>query len=261
MPVETRDEGRYELFETTHGHRILVLNGERWFAWIEGDEGEILVHSDSDHEKDRTIREGEFFVVDFEEDPKYKDMPHLFLQDGEEFREYMIPNGLPTEGDYQKKVVTTDERLPREKLKEYLEHPAPAGEGESRMDRPGGGSMANVAHHLKGIDFPASREEVIEHARSHDAPEAVIDQLEGIGSQREFGDMAEVMEAIGEGEETREGSGSELPIEGYDELTVDEAAERLDGLSEAELKRVRAYEREHKDRSTLLEEIDRRLDR
>jgi hypothetical protein len=227
VPVDIRDRGRYELFETTHGHRILVLNGERWFAWIEGDEGEILVHSDSDHERDHTIRRGEFLVVDFENDPKYKDMPHLFLQDGESFRELMIPNGLPTEQDHQKKVVRTDETLPREKLRDYLEDPAPAGEGESRMDRPGGGSMANVAHYLRGIDFPANREEIIEHAHDRAAPDEVLDQLEKIGARGELSDMAEVMEAVGE----------------------------------AELREVRAYERDHKDRTTMLEEIDRRLDR
>ena len=259
MPVETRDRGMYELFETTHGHRILALNEERWFAWIEGDRGEILVHSDADHEKDRTLREGEFFVVDFEEDPKYKDMPHLFLQDGEEFREYMVPNGLPTEGDYQKKVVTTDERLPRKKLKQYLEDPAPAGEGESRMDRPGGGSMANVTHHLKGIDFPATREELLEYAHDQDAPDAVIKQLEKIGTAGQLENMAEVMEAIGEARAVQQGSGWGAPIEDYDELTVDEAAQRLEGLEEDALKELRAYERKHKDRTTMLEQIDREL--
>ena len=119
MPVEIRDQGQYELFETTHGHRILVLKGEHWFAWIEGQESPILVHSDSDHQRERTVRDGEFLVVDFHEDPEFKDMPHLFLQDGESFREYMIPNGLPTEQDHQKRVVT-DETLPRE---EWLVHP------------------------------------------------------------------------------------------------------------------------------------------
>ncbi len=130
MAVKVKDKGQYELFETTHGHRILVLNDARWFAWVEGQQGEILVHSDSDHKKDHTIQKGEFYLVDFENDPKYKDMPHLFLQKEEHFEEFMVPNSLPTEQDYQKKIVSTDNTLPREKLKQYLEQPAPSGSVE-----------------------------------------------------------------------------------------------------------------------------------
>ena len=64
MTVKINDKGNYELFETTRGHHILVLNGERWFAWVEGQQGEILVHTDSDHEKDHTIQEGEFYIAE-----------------------------------------------------------------------------------------------------------------------------------------------------------------------------------------------------
>ena len=83
MPVDVEERGDYELFETTHGHRILVLNGERWFAWVEGDKGEILVLSDSDHREDRAIQQGEFYLANFEDDPKFRDNPHLFLQKGD----------------------------------------------------------------------------------------------------------------------------------------------------------------------------------
>src|SRR5215207_259330 len=87
MSVKVEDKGHYELFETTNGNHILVLNGERWFAWVEGQQGEILVHTDSDHEKDHTIQEGEFYLADFEDDPNYQDNPHLFLQKEDRFEE------------------------------------------------------------------------------------------------------------------------------------------------------------------------------
>ncbi len=51
---------------------------------------------------------------------------------------------------------------------------------------------------------------------------------------------------------------SEVPIEGYDELNVEEIGARLEGLSEEEVGRVREYERRNKNRATLLEQIDRR---
>jgi len=52
---------------------------------------------------------------------------------------------------------------------------------------------------------------------------------------------------------------SQFPIEGYDELTVDEVSGRLGGLSVEELRVVRDYEERHKNRDTILEQLDRRI--
>ena len=45
----------------------------------------------------------------------------------------------------------------------------------------------------------------------------------------------------------------------YNELTVEEISERLDGLSAEELKKVREYEKRNKNRETLIEQIDRKI--
>jgi DNA-binding ferritin-like protein len=50
-----------------------------------------------------------------------------------------------------------------------------------------------------------------------------------------------------------------FPIEGYDELTVDEVSGHLDGLSSEELRTVRDYEERNKNRDTILEQLDRRI--
>ena len=50
-----------------------------------------------------------------------------------------------------------------------------------------------------------------------------------------------------------------LPIENYDELTVDEIAGQLGSLSAEELETVRGYEKLNKDRETLLYEIERTM--
>ncbi len=50
-----------------------------------------------------------------------------------------------------------------------------------------------------------------------------------------------------------------FPIEGYDEMNVDEVSERLDGLSVEELQLVRDYEETNKKRETLLERMDRKI--
>ena len=50
-----------------------------------------------------------------------------------------------------------------------------------------------------------------------------------------------------------------FPIEGYDELTVEEVSARLDTLSTADLREVRDYEERNKSRETILEQLDRRI--
>ena len=53
--------------------------------------------------------------------------------------------------------------------------------------------------------------------------------------------------------------GEELPIKNYDELSVAEISKRLDGLSAEEIRYIRDYEKLHKNRESLLEQLDRKL--
>jgi polyhydroxyalkanoate synthesis regulator phasin len=55
------------------------------------------------------------------------------------------------------------------------------------------------------------------------------------------------------------GTGESFPILGYDELTAAQVQGRLDGLSPAELRRVRDYERRHANRKSVLATIDKQL--
>ena len=50
-----------------------------------------------------------------------------------------------------------------------------------------------------------------------------------------------------------------FPIEGYDEMNVEEVSARLDSLSVEELQLVRDYEELDKKRETLLEQMDRKI--
>ena len=52
---------------------------------------------------------------------------------------------------------------------------------------------------------------------------------------------------------------AQFPIEGYDELTVEEVNERLGALSAEDLREVRDYEERNKDRETILEQLDHRI--
>jgi hypothetical protein len=50
-----------------------------------------------------------------------------------------------------------------------------------------------------------------------------------------------------------------FPISGYDEMNVKEIGERLEGLTAAEIRTVREYEKRNKNRETLIEQFDRKL--
>ena len=52
---------------------------------------------------------------------------------------------------------------------------------------------------------------------------------------------------------------AQFPIQGYDELTVEEISGRLGGLSADELRVVREYEERNKNRDTVLEQLDRKI--
>src|SRR5918993_1574539 len=52
---------------------------------------------------------------------------------------------------------------------------------------------------------------------------------------------------------------AQFPIEGYDELTVEEISGRIGNLSIDDLRMVRDYEECNKSRETVLEQLDRRI--
>ncbi len=78
-----------------------------------------------------------------------------------------------------------------------------------------------------------------------------------VNKQRaEYGETKEAREKDKRGESPDR----DLPISDYQHLTVDEVTGKLDGLGEDNLKDIKAYEEEHKNRKTLLEALDRRLE-
>ncbi|MBC7908670.1 MAG: DUF2795 domain-containing protein [Rhodospirillaceae bacterium] len=59
------------------------------------------------------------------------------------------------------------------------------------------GSVANVTHALKGIDFPASKQDIIKHAQNNNADQVVLDELKNIPDEQ-YNNMADVMKGFGQ---------------------------------------------------------------
>jgi hypothetical protein len=54
----------------------------------------------------------------------------------------------------------------------------------------------DIQRHLRGVDYPADRDELIETARGEGAPTEVERALEGLPQDEEFAGPDEVMQAI-----------------------------------------------------------------
>ena len=123
---------------------------------------------------------------------------------------------------------------------------------------------------------------VMEFFRTAEAAESVGQEVrealragqearETLRTVRDAAEQAETLEAIRDAAEQAleqineaadvhaEAIRSVFPIPNYDELNVEEVSKTLDGLTAAEIRAVREYEKRHKSRETLIERLDRRL--
>ncbi|MGE5475423.1 MAG: DUF2795 domain-containing protein [Bacteroidales bacterium] len=60
----------------------------------------------------------------------------------------------------------------------------------------GGHSPSNILHHLKGVDFPASKQGLIEQAQKNNAEGDIIDILRQMPDQQ-YQSMADVLKGVG----------------------------------------------------------------
>lgn len=60
----------------------------------------------------------------------------------------------------------------------------------------GGHSPSNILHHLKGVDFPASKQNLIEQAQKNNAEGDIVDILRQMPDQQ-YQSMADVLKGVG----------------------------------------------------------------
>jgi hypothetical protein len=120
MKNKIRKQGNYDLFITSKKHLILSLDQKGWYAVVEGQESDILVASNSDHQKERTSQEGKYFLVEMIDDPDFNDVPHLFLEKADgNFDEWVLPNSLPSSNNKKVRLIRTKKVVNREKVQEH----------------------------------------------------------------------------------------------------------------------------------------------
>ena len=63
----------------------------------------------------------------------------------------------------------------------------------------GGQSPANISNYLGGIDFPAGKNDIVEHAKKNGAESDVMKVVEAL-PEGQYENMADVMKGVGEAE-------------------------------------------------------------
>lgn len=58
-------------------------------------------------------------------------------------------------------------------------------------------SGAKISQYLQGLEFPVRKQDAIEHARSHNAPQDVLDTLTKL-PDRQYFSLTGIVDAIGE---------------------------------------------------------------
>lgn len=111
--IQILSRGEYKLMETKHHTKVLILDDEKTYAWINAENiGEILVASHKTLKEDNLLAVGKYRLYDVEEEPKYSDQQHLELQVGCGYWQgYLLPTGMPTNEKKRNRIIPTDELI------------------------------------------------------------------------------------------------------------------------------------------------------
>ena len=150
MKNQVKLEGKYELFETTNGNPILNLDHNLFFAVVKAQRGEILVKTDADHQKRKSLHDGKYYLINFSDDPDFNDVPHLFMENNDHYKEWILPQGLPLNSKDQKKLIKTEEKIDEEKVKLHAQNKRKhKKQPDKKQARPENGNLNHLLEKTK----------------------------------------------------------------------------------------------------------------
>lgn len=109
--IKIHQQGSYKLIETKGQTKILILDNNDTFAWINAEDiGEILVTSHKKHKTDCILAAGRYRLYEVKDEPQLTDLLHLELFVGEGiWQGYLLPTGLPNDEKKRNRIIPTDE--------------------------------------------------------------------------------------------------------------------------------------------------------
>jgi hypothetical protein len=109
--IKLTQEGQYKLIETKGQTKILILDEDKTFAWINAaDIGEILVTSHKSHITDNILAIGRFRIYSVKKESDLTDLYHIELHVGNgTWQGYLLPTGLPNDKKKRNRIIPTEE--------------------------------------------------------------------------------------------------------------------------------------------------------
>jgi hypothetical protein len=173
-----------------------------------------------------------------------------------------ISMGYEREGlmETTKRANRTAERLAKasgDSYKMVVDHMVALQERNTKFAREMfDGTVREIGHQAES-NRALSRELVERAEHQRDAFQALVGEAVDAYSDLTYAPLAYYRQGLRLVESEVAGSG--FPISGYDEMNVREIRDRLNGLSAAEIRTVREYEKNNKNRETLIEQLDRKI--
>ena len=105
--------GDYSLIETKSQTKILTLDQQQTFAWLNVEDiGEILVTSHKSHKSDNILAIGKYRLYDIKDEADYTDLEHIELLVGNGvWQGYLLPTGLPNDEKKRNRIIPTEETI------------------------------------------------------------------------------------------------------------------------------------------------------
>lgn len=147
-------------------------------------------------------------------------------------------------------------------LRHQAEHNQKAAESFAKSAREQQESLRKLGEEYSGL-----YEEMAQSSRSYaeegvkNAQQATRQGLQAVQETAEQADQI-ARQAASQASSNGNGNGNgELPIKDFDNLSVNDVVQKLNDLSEGDLKKVRSYEKKNKNRDSLVEQIDRKINK
>lgn len=109
--IKVIKEGRYQLTETKGQTKMLALDDQNFFAWINAENiGEIVVLSHKEQTFDNFLAKGKYRLYQIKDEPNLTDLQHLELYVGENtWQGYLLTTGLPTSEKKRTRIIPTNQ--------------------------------------------------------------------------------------------------------------------------------------------------------
>lgn len=115
-------KGHYRLIGTSDRKLMLYLSGQAYLLSYAKDIGQLISFSKHHHSSQSLFAAGEYRIYTVKDEPKFVDLIHLELSDGNGgWQGYFLLTGLPTKDKVRSRIVLTKEVISKKSKEAKVE--------------------------------------------------------------------------------------------------------------------------------------------